>query len=121
MLSLPLTTLSEQVLQAAKRPRPVFLLRNKCVAVFKRCNWGFGISDSESSSPPITVGVYLDGKPIASKIVSPSQAESLSLDVSSVSNVSIETVCSSHSQFCDQLYFFNASLEPRIPSPNRKN
>jgi len=42
MLPLPLTTLSEQVLQVAKRPRPVFLLRNKCVAVSNAATGGLG-------------------------------------------------------------------------------
>ncbi|MBV8883864.1 MAG: hypothetical protein JO235_07670 [Chroococcidiopsidaceae cyanobacterium CP_BM_RX_35] len=41
---------------------------------------------------------------------------SLSLDVSSVTDVSIEAVCSSQGQqYCGQLYFFNASLEPKMP------
>lgn len=87
-------------------------------ALFQTLQLGFGMRDNERVSPPVTVNVYLDGKQTESRTVAPTQKETLSLDVSNVSNVSIETVCSSQSQSCDRVYFFNALLEP-IPPPPR--
>lgn len=92
---------------------------NSSKRAFQTLQLGFGIRDNDRSSPPVTVTVYLDGKQAASKTVAPAQKESLSLDVSNVSNVSIEAVCSSQSQYCDRVHFFTASLEPRIVSPSQ--
>lgn len=163
MLSLALFTLGGQVVQAAKRQRPVYLLRTKCVnsglgntrtntrevsigkavytslfyqgpgsrsasvtcrikqddaqPVYQTLQLGFGMRDNERSSPPVNVNVYLDGRPTESRTVNSGQQATLSLDVSNVSNVSIETVCSSQSQICERVYFFNALLEPIPVTP----
>lgn len=90
-------------------------------AQFQTLQLDFGMLDNDSS-PPIAVNVYLDGKQAASRTVAPTKKASLLLDVSNVSNVAIETVCSSQSDYCDRVYFVNASLEPKIlpPSPRKK-
>lgn len=89
-------------------------------SMFQTLQLGFGISDSDGSASPVTVNLYVDGQPIASKTVSPNRATALSLDVSSVSNVAIEAVCSRRSQYCSQLYFFNATLQPKVLPPKPK-
>jgi hypothetical protein len=78
--------------------------------IFQTLNLGFGMRDSDSRSSNVDVRVYLDGKPADSRTVSPSQQNSLSLDVSNASNVSIEAVCNSGSQYCDRVYFYEANL-----------
>jgi len=94
--------------------------QNDSKPLFQTLQLGFGMNDSDGSSPPVTVNVYLDGKKTdATTVFAPAQARALSLDVSSVSNVSVEAVCSSTSQYCNQIYFFNASLVPVISSPTR--
>jgi hypothetical protein len=80
---------------------------------FQTLNLGFGIRDNDLTAPPVTVNVYSDGKKVDSRTVAPAQTQSLQLNVSNVSNVSIETVCSSQSQYCGRVYFFQASLEPK--------
>ena len=85
--------------------------------LFQTLQLGFGMRDNNTTSPPVTVNVYLDGKQAETRTVAPTQQESLSLDVSGVTNVSIEAVCSSQSIYCDRVYFFNAALEPIILSP----
>lgn len=71
----------------------------------------FGMRDNDLNSPGSTVKVYLDGAPVASQSVQPGEKASLLVDVSNVSNVAIETVCSTKTQYCDRVYFFKATLE----------
>ena len=85
--------------------------------VYQTLQLGFGMRDTDRSNPPVNVNVYLDGKPTESRTLNSGQQASLSLDVSNVSNVSIESVCSTQSQICDRVYFFNALLEPMTASP----
>lgn len=85
--------------------------------IFQTLQLEFGMRDNDQSSPPVTVKVYLDGKETDTKTVAPAQKESLSLDVSNVSNVAIETVCSTQSEYCNRVYFLNASLEPKPLAP----
>jgi len=66
-----------------------------------------------TTSPPVVVNVYLDGQRTESRTLAPTQQESLSLDVSNATNVTLEAVCSSQSIYCDRVYFFNAALEER--------
>jgi hypothetical protein len=143
--------------QRSRSPRPVDLLRSKCVSsglgsaredntdisigrsvyssrfflgpgsrsaaltckikpdnspqpIFQTLNLGFGMRDNETRSPGVEVRVYLDGKPADSRTVSPSIQSTLSLDVSNASNVAIEAVCTSGSQYCDRVYFYEAKL-----------
>ena len=88
--------------------------------VFQTLNLGFGMRDNDRSSPPVVVNVYLDGKQAETRTVAPTQQVSLPLDVSNVSNIAIEAVCSSQAQYCDRVYFFQAALEPKILPPNQK-
>lgn len=87
---------------------------------FQTLQLDFGMRDNDTS-PPIIVNVYLDGKQAASRTVAPAGRQSLSLDISNVSNVAVETVCSSQSEYCDRVYFTNASLEPKVlpPAPSK--
>jgi hypothetical protein len=85
--------------------------------IFQTLNLGFGMRDNDNKSPGVEVRVYLDGNQVESRTVSPSQQTTLSLDVSKVSNVAIEAVCSSSSQYCDRVYFFDAKLLPPEPTP----
>ncbi len=87
-------------------------------SLFQTLQLGFGMRDNDTSSPPVNVKVYVDGKQTDSRTVAPAQKESLSLDVSNATNISIETVCSNQSTSCGRVYFFDASLEPRILSPS---
>lgn len=148
--------IGENIVQAQRPPRPVELLRSRCVssglgsaredntdisigravytsrfflgagsrsasltcrikpdsrkqAIFQTLNLGFGMRDNDSRSPSAEVRVYLDGRPAEARTVSTSMQNTLSLDVSNVSNVSIEAVCTS-GRYCDRVYFYEASL-----------
>lgn len=86
--------------------------------VFQQLQLGFGMRDNDARrSPAVDVNIYLDGKQAVSRRVAPAQLETVSLEVGSVSNIAIETVCSSQSQYCDRVYFFKASLDPKTPLP----
>jgi hypothetical protein len=84
---------------------------NRLTPIFQTLNLGFGMRDNDTRSAPVEVRVFLDGKQTESVRVSPSQPATLSLDVSTVSNVAIEAACSSQSQYCDRVYFYDASLQ----------
>ena len=88
--------------------------------LFQTLQLGFGMRDN-ATSPPVVVNVYLDGQQAESRTIAPTQQESLSLDVSKATNVTLEAVCSSQSIYCERVYFFNAALEPLIlaPSPSK--
>jgi hypothetical protein len=89
--------------------------------LFQTLQLGFGMRDNNTTSPPVVVNVYLDGQQAESRTIAPTQQESLSLDVSKATNVTLEAVCSSQSIYCERVYFFNAALEPLIlaPSPSK--
>ncbi len=89
-------------------------------SVFQTLNLGFGMRDNDNRSPGVQVRVYLDGKPVETRTVAPAQQSTLSLDVSNASNVAIEAVCSSQTQYCDRVYFFNAGLERQTASGQTK-
>ncbi len=78
---------------------------------FQTLNLGFGIRDNDTKSPGVEVKVYLDGNQAETRTVAPGQQTSLAFDVSNASNVAIEAVCTSQSQYCDRVYFFTAALE----------
>lgn len=86
---------------------------------YKTLTLGFGMRDNDRRSPPVTVNIYLDGRQVESRRLSGGDKESVSLNVTTVRDVSIETVCNSSSQYCDRVYFYNATLEP-IPPPPKK-
>lgn len=87
--------------------------------IFKSLKLGFGMRDNDRRSQPNIVNVYLDGRKVVSRTVGPGQKASFSIDVNTISNVALETICSSQSQYCDRVYFFDASLE-RLPSALRQ-
>ncbi|MFB2917714.1 MULTISPECIES: hypothetical protein [Aerosakkonema] len=87
---------------------------------FQTLQLEFGMLDRDTTSPPNTVNIYLDGRQVATRTVTAAQTASLLFNVVGVSNVSIETICSSSSEYCSRVYFFKASLE-RIPKPQRLN
>ncbi len=81
--------------------------------IFKSFYLEFGMRDNDRGSPSNIVKVYLDGILSATQRVSPGQAFYFPFDVSNVSNISIETICDGQLQYCDRVYFFNASLDER--------
>ncbi len=87
---------------------------------YQKLNLGFGMRDNDRRSPPVLVNIYADGKQIDSRRVSAGSQASVSLDVTNVTNVSIETVCSESSRYCDRVYFFKATLVPIPPPPTLK-
>ena len=93
---------------------------NRPESPFQTLNIGFGIRDNDTTSPGVEVKVYLDGKQAETRTVMPAQPTSLTLDVSNVSNVAIEAVCSQSNQYCDRVYFFDAALERKIASQQPK-
>ncbi len=93
---------------------------NRPESPFQTLNLGFGIRDNDATTPNVTIKVYLDGKPAETLTVIPAQPTSLTLDVSNVSNVAIEAVCSGSNQYCDRVYFYKADLERKIISPQPK-
>lgn len=86
---------------------------------FQTLTLEFGMLDSDTTSPPTIVNLYLDGRQAGSKQISPGQTGSFAVNLSNFSNVSIETVCSSRSEYCGRVYFFKTALE-RIPEPPRR-
>jgi hypothetical protein len=87
---------------------------------FQSLNLGFGMRDNDTKSAGVEVKVYLDGNQVETRTIAPAQQASLTLDVSNASNVAIEAACSSSTQYCDRIYFFNASLERQSSSPQTK-
>ncbi|MUG99900.1 hypothetical protein F7734_49560 [Scytonema sp. UIC 10036] len=94
---------------------------NRPQPVFQTLNLGFGMRDNSTKNTSVDVRVYLDGQQVESRTVTPGQSTTLALDVSNVSNIAVEAVCSSSSQYCDRVYFFTAGLErPTPPQPVKK-
>ncbi len=92
---------------------------NRANTIFQRLRLSFGMRDYDQGSPAATVNVYLDGVRAESRTVSPGRAESVTLDVTSTSNVSLEAVCSG-GRYCERVYFWEAELEyPRVPPERR--
>jgi hypothetical protein len=82
---------------------------------FQTLNLQFGMRDNDWKSPSATVKIYLDGKAMAEQAIGPGEKASVSLPITNVSNVAIETICNSDSRYCDRVYFFDAGLEPILP------
>ncbi|MGL5196319.1 MAG: hypothetical protein ACRC8Y_22245 [Chroococcales cyanobacterium] len=74
----------------------------------------FGMRDNDRGSPPNAVNIYLDGVREVSHTISPGQQVSLSLNLTHVSHIAIETICSSQNRYCDRVYFFESTLFPRL-------
>ncbi len=88
--------------------------------VFQTLNLGFGMRDNDQSSPPVAVNIYVDGRQVVNQTVRPTERAELAVDVGTVSNVTIEAACSSQSQYCDRVYFYQAMLQPKTPVPMPK-
>lgn len=89
---------------------------------FQRLKLGFGMRDNDAGSPSAVFNVYIDGNKVESlsRTVSPGKAESVILDVTNPSNVSLEVRCSNQSQYCDRVYFWDADVEYVAPLPAKK-
>lgn len=89
---------------------------------FQKLKLGFGMRDNDVGSPGAVFNVYIDGNKdeTLSRTIRPGKAESVVLDVTNPSNVSLEVVCSSQSQYCDRVYFWDADLEYVVPLPTKK-
>lgn len=83
---------------------------NEPKVIFQTLKLSFGMRDEDRGSPSATVNVYLDGVRAVNSSVSPGGKDTVTLDVTSTTNVSIEAVCSSQSEICDRVYFWEASL-----------
>lgn len=89
---------------------------NEPGVVFQTLRLAFGMRDNDQGSPAATVNIYLDQASTPSYTVSPGRAATVTLDVSRTSNVSIEVRCTSASQYCDRVYFWDAYLDyPPLP------
>lgn len=77
----------------------------------------FGMRDRHRGSPYNNVIIYLDGEESQATTVAPGERVALSLDVSNISNIAIETVCSTKVKYCDRVYFFDASLSADVIIP----
>ncbi|MGQ4646604.1 hypothetical protein [Lyngbya aestuarii] len=94
---------------------------NKGNVTFQKLQLGFGMRDNDQGSSSVAVNVYLDGVKAETRTISPGEEASVSLDVTSTSNISIEAQCSSTAQYCQRIYFWDASLEVAPPSPQQSS
>lgn len=90
---------------------------NEAGVSFQRLRLSFGMRDNDRGSPNVDVTVYKDGVRETSVSVFPGEQGSVSLDVTPTQNISIEAICSNPSQYCDRVYFWDASLSYIPPSP----
>ncbi len=89
---------------------------NQADVTFQRLRLAFGMRDNDQGSPAATVNVYLNRNQQDSQTVSPGRAGTVTLDVSSADNVSIEVICTNQARYCDRVYFWEANLEyPPLP------
>jgi tetratricopeptide (TPR) repeat protein len=75
---------------------------------FKVINLGFGVTGQHRTDAIITL--YLDGKEVFSKRISPDDSVSFSVDISQAKDLAIETQSPSGSRQRSQVVFFEASL-----------
>ena len=78
--------------------------------VFQTLNLGFGMRDNNQNSPSVRIQLFLDGRASETITVAPTRAENVSVDVNNVNNVAIEATCSSPTQYCGRVYFYDADL-----------
>ena len=89
--------------------------------VFQTLNLGFGMRDNNVNSPSVRVQLYLDGKPTETIAVAPTRMANVSVDVNNVSNIAIEATCSSSTQYCSRVYFYDADLLRNNPTTVNNN
>lgn len=94
---------------------------NQAQVNFQKLKLSFGMRDNDASSPSATFNVYIDGQKVASesRTVSPGKPETVVLDVTNPSNVSLEVVCSNSSRYCDRVYFWDAAVEYAPLTPTK--
>ncbi|MGB3636752.1 MAG: hypothetical protein WBA39_04050 [Rivularia sp. (in: cyanobacteria)] len=78
--------------------------------VFQTLNLGFGMRDNNVNSPSVRVQLYLDGRPTEAITIAPTRMANVSVDVNNVNNIAIEATCSSSTQYCSRVYFYDADL-----------
>ena len=78
--------------------------------VFQTLNLGFGMRDNNQNSPSVRVQLFLDGRPSETITVGPTRVANVSVDINNVNNVAIEATCSSSTQYCGRVYFYDADL-----------
>jgi tetratricopeptide (TPR) repeat protein len=75
---------------------------------FKVINFGFGVTPNLSQDAIITL--YLDGKQVFSRQISPDEYVKISLDISQARDLAIETQAPRGSRWASNVIFFEASL-----------
>ncbi|AFZ02965.1 NPCBM/NEW2 domain-containing protein [Calothrix sp. PCC 6303] len=91
--------------------------------IFQTLNLGFGMRDNDNRSASVNVVIYVDGKQVETRTISPSKQADVTIDVTNAANVAIEANCSSEKEYCDRVYFYNASLQrpaKQQPAPAEK-
>lgn len=89
--------------------------------VFQTLNLGFGMRDNNVNSPSVRVQLFLDGRPTETITVAPTRMANISVDVNNVNNVAIEATCSSSTQYCSRVYFYDADLLRNNPTTVNNN
>ncbi|MGB7379550.1 MAG: hypothetical protein WA959_23690 [Rivularia sp. (in: cyanobacteria)] len=84
--------------------------------VFQTLNLGFGMRDNNVNSPSVQVKLFLDGRPTETVTIGPTRVANVSVDVNNVSNIAIEATCSSSTQYCSRVYFYDADLLRNTPT-----
>jgi hypothetical protein len=79
--------------------------------IFQNLNLGFGMRDNDNRSAPVNVVIYVDGKQVETRAISPSKQADVTINVANATNIAIEANCSSQTEYCDRVYFYNASLQ----------
>lgn len=91
--------------------------------IFQILNLGFGMRDNDNRSASVNVVIYVDGKQVETRSISPSKPVDVTIDITNATNVAIEANCSSQTEYCDRVYFYNASLQrppKQKPEPTEK-
>lgn len=89
--------------------------------VFQTLNLGFGMRDNNVNSPSVQVKLFLDGRPTETITIGPKRVANVSVNVNNVSNVAIEATCSSPTQYCSRVYFYDADLIRNTPTTVNNN
>ncbi|MEM7579332.1 MAG: hypothetical protein AAF316_05650 [Cyanobacteria bacterium P01_A01_bin.80] len=89
--------------------------------IFQTLNLGFGMRDNNRNSPSVRVQLYLDGRPTEAITVGPTRVANVSVNVNNVNNIAIEATCSSSTQYCSRVYFYDADLLRNNPATVNNN
>jgi hypothetical protein len=78
--------------------------------------------DNDNRSASVNIVIYVDGKQVETRSISPSKQADVTIDVTNAANIAIEANCSSEKEYCDRVYFYNASLQrppKQQPAPKK--